>query len=76
MLFRSLGKYEKAIVFYEKSLETEPNDETALCNKGESLFKLKKFSEAQNVIKKVLELNPNDKEATELLDKINKELSN
>jgi tetratricopeptide (TPR) repeat protein len=40
----SLGKYNEAIIYYDKSLAIDPNYTTALNNKALALLKLEKYN--------------------------------
>ena len=50
-------KFQEAIKKYDSILEKEPNNLTALNNKGYSLSKLKKYSEALSCYDKFLQHN-------------------
>lgn len=42
----SQGRYEEAIVYYDKALELDPQDRNSLVYKGLALFHLDKYEEA------------------------------
>lgn len=48
------GKYEEALADYDKALQIDPSDADALFDKAETLQKLGKLSEAENLTKKAL----------------------
>jgi len=61
-------KFQDAIKKYNIILEKEPDNLIALNNKGYSLSKLKKYSDALVCYDKFLQINPKDK--TVLINKI------
>ncbi|HSF51412.1 MAG TPA: tetratricopeptide repeat protein, partial [Nitrososphaeraceae archaeon] len=56
----SQGRYEEAIVYYDKALELDPQDRNSLVYKGLALFYLGKYEEALSWYDKVLEILPYD----------------
>ena len=56
----SQGRYEEAIVYYDKALELDPEDRNSLVYKGLALFHLEKYEEAVSWYDKVLEILPYD----------------
>ena len=52
------GKYDEAIVYYDKALEIKPNDVDALNNKGLALYNLERYEEAITYYEKALEIDP------------------
>ena len=54
-------KFQDAIKKYNIVLDKEPDNLIALNNKGYSLSKLKKYSDALVCYDKFLQINPNDK---------------
>lgn len=61
--FRELGKYDEAIVAYQKAIEADPNYASAHYGLGLSYEQLNKFEEARKQYQKTLELNPVDSDA-------------
>lgn len=61
-------EYEKSIVFFDKILEIKPEHRDALNSKGVALYKLKKYIEAKECFKKVLNKEPADMMALSNLD--------
>ena len=55
-----LGKYEEAIVYFDKALEINPDNVEALNNTGVALAKLGKYKEAIECYDKALKLAPGD----------------
>ncbi|MEM8677261.1 MAG: tetratricopeptide repeat protein [Cyanobacteria bacterium P01_G01_bin.67] len=49
----------KLIISFDKAVELEPNNVTALFYKSNALFYLKRYQEALKNIDKIIELNPN-----------------
>ena len=58
-----LGKYNEAIICYDKALEINPRYAEAWNNKGGALAKLGKHNEAIICLDKALEINPRDNKA-------------
>ena len=56
-------KYEEAITYYDKALDTEPNSIEALQNKGVALYNSGKYKEAVTYFDKVLTFDPNNADA-------------
>ncbi|MCJ7742565.1 MAG: tetratricopeptide repeat protein [Methanoregula sp.] len=50
----SQGKYEEAIADYDKALQIDPSDADALFDKAETLQKMGKLKEAENLAAKAL----------------------
>jgi tetratricopeptide (TPR) repeat protein len=59
-IYSNRQKYDKAIVYYDRLLERNPEDEVALANKGHAFFHLDRFSEALACIDKALEIDQQD----------------
>jgi tetratricopeptide (TPR) repeat protein len=57
-----LGKYEEALVYFDKAIELNPNDAEVWDNKGIALGHLGKHDEALACFNKALEQNPNNAE--------------
>ena len=53
-----LGKYNEAIVCYDKVVKIDPNNANAWGNKGVALDKLGKYEEAVECYDKALEIDP------------------
>ncbi|MBN1802814.1 MAG: tetratricopeptide repeat protein [Candidatus Lokiarchaeota archaeon] len=53
-------KYDKAIMYYDKILEKDPNEPQAWLNKGAALTNQKKYTEAIQCLAISLKLNPKD----------------
>lgn len=53
-------KFQKALKFYDKLLEIDPNDTTALNNKGVELTSQRRYEKALKCFDKVLELDHED----------------
>jgi tetratricopeptide (TPR) repeat protein len=58
-----LGQFEEALKCYDKMLEIDPRDATALCNKGNVLRDLGRYEEAISCCDKALALDPQSKNA-------------
>jgi tetratricopeptide (TPR) repeat protein len=56
--YNDLEKYEKAIPYLERIVETEPLNVLAVTELGFSLYSIEKYNEALEVLKKVLTLQP------------------
>jgi tetratricopeptide (TPR) repeat protein len=50
----SQGRYEEAIADYDRALQIDPDDADALFDKAETLQKMGKLKEAENLVKKAL----------------------
>ena len=59
----SLGKYDEAIEYFDKSLETDPDNDDALNFKGVSLESLGKYDEAIEYFDKAIEIHPDNEKA-------------
>ena len=62
-----LGKYEKALEIYGGLISLNPKNTSALCNRAGAYLYLKDEENARKDINKVLEMEPNDGVALELL---------
>lgn len=58
LAFYKLGRYEEAIIAYDKAIETGPKYIHAWNNKGIALYCLGRYEEAIITYKKALEINP------------------
>jgi len=58
--YQKQGKYEKAVVEFEKAIAMRPNFSKALNNVGTSYGALERYPEAERSFLKALELNPKD----------------
>lgn len=56
------GRWEQAIVAYQKALELDPNFQAAYANLGVTYYQIQQFDLAASQYEKALELNPNDGE--------------
>ena len=54
------GKYNEAILCFDKAIERKPDDRTAWFNKGNVLYNLGRYDEAILCFDRVIEINPND----------------
>ena len=54
------GKFQQAIVFYDKILDKDPKNISSLNNKGYSLSKLKDFTNSMKCYNLALEICPDD----------------
>jgi tetratricopeptide (TPR) repeat protein len=52
----SLGRYEDAIIWFDKALEIEPNNELILNDKGFAITNLERYQEAITLYDKALEI--------------------
>jgi tetratricopeptide (TPR) repeat protein len=59
----SLGHYDEAILWYDKVLDIDPTNISALNNKGVALYNLGHYDEAILWYDKVLDIDPNDLDA-------------
>ena len=55
-----LGKFDEAITWFDKALESSPNHLSSLKNKGTTLIHLDRYDEAITSFDKYLEYLPND----------------
>jgi hypothetical protein len=58
-----LGHYDEAIQWYDKVLNIDPTNISALNNKGVALYNLGHYDEAIQWYDKVLAIDPNDSDA-------------
>jgi len=56
-------QFDKAIPYYDKVLEINPNNRIALTNKGVALANLHKYDDAMSYFDKVIKIYPNDIDA-------------
>jgi len=56
-------QFDKAIPYYDKVLEIDPNNRVALINKGVALANLHKYNDAMSYFDKVIKIYPNDIDA-------------
>ena len=63
-------QYDAAVKVYLKALESFPDDISLLYNLGMTYLALKNESEAASAFRRILELDPTNKEAQESLDKV------
>ncbi len=54
-----LGKHQQAIEYYEKALDIDHNNVTALDNKGYALYNLKKYDEAIDIASQAIGIDSN-----------------
>ena len=64
------GKYRKAILYFEKSLEIATHDVEVLILNANSYFRLGNFKQATNCCDTIKEIDPKNKGVAELLEKI------
>ena len=60
IVLKNLNELNKAIEFFNKSIEINQYDSLALYNKGICLIRLRKYEEAIKCFEKLVEINPND----------------
>ena len=58
-IFSLEGKYEEAIVYYNKAIELDPNNSAAYNNRGFAKDCLHKYEDSIKDFNKVIELTPN-----------------
>lgn len=68
--FMKTNNFDSAIVYFDKHLQKEPNDETAYDNYAIALANKGKINEAINAINNKLKFTPNDAQSYELLSKL------
>jgi len=54
------NQHDKAIEFYFKALDLEPNNEELYRNLGKSFIKIKKFDDAAKAFNKSISINPSN----------------
>lgn len=67
-MLKGRNKKEKLLEPYDKILAVNPNDTTALNNKGVKLFEFFRYNEAMQCFDKILKINPNDTTALHNMD--------
>ena len=60
LLIREMKIYQKMVVKYDNALKINPEDITALNNRGTALISLKKYREAMKCFEKAMEIDPRD----------------
>ena len=56
----ALGRYEEAIVYFDKALEIDPNDADSWGSKGSALQQLHRHEESLMCFDKAIQINPLD----------------
>ena len=69
-LFFMQSKYTKAIHHFDRLLETSTYDPEALMLKAKAHYSLNQFEESKSCCKKIQEIDPKNKQVTELLSQI------
>jgi len=69
-IYHMKGLHKKAISYFDRALETSSYDPQILILKAKSTFIIKKYDETEICCNKLLEIDPKNKEALELLSKI------
>ncbi len=69
-LFYMRGKFSKAITHFDRLLQTSSYDPEALLLKAKSHYSLEQFSESKICCEKIQEIDPKNKDVSELLKKI------
>ncbi|MFO7992236.1 MAG: tetratricopeptide repeat protein [Thermoplasmata archaeon] len=62
------GEYKKALEYYDMALRGYPRHKIATYNKSLAFFSLKNYEKSIKGLRKVLKINPDDKEAKYLLE--------
>lgn len=57
---KDLGKYEEAILSYDRALEIDPDYHEAWVNRGNALVNLREYEKAIASYDRAIEINPND----------------
>jgi tetratricopeptide (TPR) repeat protein len=71
-VFEKLGKYEDAIIRYDKVIMIDSKDANAWYHKGQALKKLYRNKEAVECFDRVLKIDPEDVRAQDAIDALNK----
>lgn len=66
-------RYEEALDWYLQALQVDPNSQDVLAGLFQSYYQLGRLADAENVLQKWIERNPNDKSARERLAEIRSE---
>ena len=61
-IYQKQQRYELALIRYNNALALNPDDMSALCNRGEILLNLGKFQEAAMDLRRAIELDPGKKD--------------
>jgi len=72
----NLGDYDNAIIQFLKSTELDPNYATAWLWTGNCHASAKKYKEAIEAYKKVLEIDPNNQDAADQIKKVDSLMNN
>jgi tetratricopeptide (TPR) repeat protein len=70
-LYLTLQNISKAIFYFDKALQLEPDYELALMNKASVLMFQNKNKEAEKLLRQVLAKNPNQEKAKQALEQLN-----
>ena len=65
---KAAGKYDEAIVYFEKLLNKTNNHVSALYHLGQDIYENYNYEKAKVYFKQVLEIDPENKNAQEMLD--------
>jgi tetratricopeptide (TPR) repeat protein len=65
--------FAKALDFYKRSVDLDPNFEDGLFSEAAMYAALKQFAEAKAVLNKLLQINPKAEDARQMLLQIEKE---
>lgn len=58
--YQLISEYNKQEPWYDKNLEINPNDTTALTNKAIALYQQGDYNDSLQYLNKALKINPND----------------
>lgn len=75
-IYHMKGSHTKANSYFDKALETSSYDPQILILKAKSTFVLGKYDETEICCNKLIEIDPKNKEANELLSKISNKKTN
>lgn len=64
------GELELALVYYQRAIAADPTFEDPIYNAAALLSNLRRYSEARNYLRLLLDLNPHDAQAKSLLQEI------
>jgi tyrosyl-tRNA synthetase len=73
-VYESLGEIEKALECYQKTISVDETFEHGYFNAAAMYANLKNYNEAILALKKLLQINPNAKDAKDMLKEIQKEM--
>ena len=67
-----IGQFENALILFDSSFKVEPDNLHVLLRKGELLMELERYDEAKMTINTALMIDPENRIALNLMEKLRK----